>query len=100
MIAELYGLSRAQLDQHALDSHERAARAIDEGRFATQITPVRVTDADGTTRVFDTDEGVRRGSTLEKLATLKTPFKADGVVSAGELLADLRRGGRAPHHHR
>ncbi|WP_328753925.1 thiolase family protein [Streptomyces sp. NBC_00269] len=83
LIAEQYGFSRAQLDQHALDSHERAARAIDEGRFTGQITPVTVTAEDGTTRVFDTDEGVRRGSTLVKLASLKTPFKADGVVSAG-----------------
>ncbi|WP_406465876.1 thiolase family protein [Streptomyces sp. NBC_00111] len=82
MIAEQYGFSRAQLDQHALDSHERAARAVDEGRFKAQIAPVTVTGADHTTRVFDTDEGVRRGSTLKKLAALKTPFKADGVVSA------------------
>lgn len=83
LIAEQYGFTRAQLDQHALDSHERAARAVDEGRFTAQITPVTVTSEDGTTRVFDTDEGVRRGSTLAKLAGLKTPFKADGVVSAG-----------------
>ncbi|MFG3168573.1 thiolase family protein [Streptomyces sp. NPDC048200] len=82
LIAERYGFTRAQLDQHALDSHERAARAVDEGRFTAQITPVSVTAEDGTTRVFDADEGVRRGSTLEKLATLKTPFKEDGVVSA------------------
>ncbi|MFB6677371.1 thiolase family protein [Streptomyces sp. NPDC056390] len=83
LIAEQYGFTRAQLDQHALDSHERAARAVAEGRFTAQITPVTVTSEDGTTRVFDTDEGVRRGSTLAKLAGLKTPFKADGVVSAG-----------------
>ncbi|MGW8887473.1 thiolase family protein [Streptomyces sp. NPDC055749] len=83
LIAAQYGFTRAQLDQHALDSHERAARALDEGRFTAQITPVTVTGADGTARVFDTDEGVRRGSTLEKLATLKTPFLEDGVVSAG-----------------
>ncbi|GHG42685.1 thiolase family protein [Streptomyces zaomyceticus] len=82
MIAEQYGFSRAQLDQHALDSHERAARAVDEGRFTAQVAPVAVTDAEGASRVFDTDEGVRRGSTLEKLATLTTPFKEDGVVSA------------------
>jgi len=44
---------------------------------------VAVTDADGGTRVFDTDEGVRRGGTLEQLGRLKTPFKADGVVTAG-----------------
>ncbi|MFF2508156.1 thiolase family protein [Streptomyces sp. NPDC058067] len=79
MIAEEFGLTREELDQHALDSHARAARAVDEGRFKSQITPVTL--ADGT--VFDTDEGVRRGGTLEAMAGLKTPFKADGVVSAG-----------------
>ncbi|RVU28071.1 thiolase family protein [Streptomyces antnestii] len=79
MIAEEFGLTRGELDQHALDSHARAARAADEGRFKSQITPVTL--ADGS--VFDTDEGVRRGGTLEALAGLKTPFKADGVVSAG-----------------
>ena len=83
MIAEEFGLSREELDQHALDSHERAARAIDEGRFKGQITPVTVTGADGSSRVFDTDEGVRRGTTLQALGGLKTPFKENGVVSAG-----------------
>ncbi|WP_392756271.1 thiolase family protein [Streptomyces sp. LN590] len=83
MIAEEFGLSREELDQHALDSHERAARAIDEGRFKGQITPVTVTGADGNSRVFGTDEGVRRGTTLQALGGLKTPFKENGVVSAG-----------------
>ncbi|SEB58785.1 thiolase family protein [Streptomyces melanosporofaciens] len=83
MIAEEFDLSREELDQQALDSHERAARAIDEGRFKNQITPVTVTDTEGNNRVFDTDEGVRRGGTLEALAGLKTPFKEDGVISAG-----------------
>ncbi|QMU76601.1 thiolase family protein [Streptacidiphilus sp. PB12-B1b] len=83
MIAAEFGLTRADLDQHALDSHARAARAIDEGRFKGQIAPVTVTGPDGEQRVFDTDEGVRRGGTLEALGALKTPFKPDGVVSAG-----------------
>ncbi|MGW4124813.1 thiolase family protein [Nocardia sp. NPDC004711] len=83
MIAQEFSLSRAELDQHALDSHARAAAAIAEGRFKEQITPVTVTDAEGNTRVFDTDEGVRPGGTLETLAALKTPFKEDGVISAG-----------------
>ncbi|WP_432066228.1 thiolase family protein [Streptomyces sp. C10-9-1] len=83
MIAEEFGLSRTDLDQHALDSHERACRAIDEGRFKNQIVPVAVTGENGRQHVFDTDEGVRRGGTLEKLAGLTTPFKTDGVVSAG-----------------
>ena len=83
MIADEFGLSRADLDQHALDSHERAGAAIDEGRFKDQIAPITVTNEDGTTTVVTTDEGVRRGGTLEKLGALKTPFKEDGVVSAG-----------------
>jgi acetyl-CoA acyltransferase len=83
MIAAEFGLTRTELDQHALDSHARAARAIDEGRFKGQITPVTVAGPDGGPRVFDTDEGVRRGGTLEALGALKTPFAADGVISAG-----------------
>lgn len=79
MIAERWGLSRTQLDEYSLASHQKAAAAIDEGRFAGQITPVKLED--GT--VMDTDEGVRRGSTLEKLAQLKPAFKPDGVIHAG-----------------
>ncbi|MFY9651768.1 MAG: thiolase family protein [Trebonia sp.] len=79
MIAERWGLSRTQLDEFSLASHQKAAAAIDEGRFAGQITPVKLED--GT--VMDTDEGVRRGSTLEKLAQLKPAFKPDGVIHAG-----------------
>ena len=83
MIAEEFGLTREELDQHALDSHARAARAIDEGRFKDQITAVAVKDADGNERLFDTDEGVRRGGTLESMASLRTVFKEDGVIHAG-----------------
>ncbi|HWI43218.1 MAG TPA: thiolase family protein [Nocardioides sp.] len=81
IIAEQYGLTRTQLDEFAVQSHERAAAAIDAGKFAGQIQPVTVGGPDGT--VFDTDEGVRRGSTVEKLAGLKTVFKEDGVIHAG-----------------
>jgi acetyl-CoA acyltransferase len=77
-IADQWGLSRTQLDEFSLASHEKAAAAIDEGRFAGQIAPV--TTADG---VVDTDEGVRRGGTLDKLATLKPAFKEDGKITAG-----------------
>ena len=79
MIAERWGLSRAQLDEFSLGSHEKAAAAIDEGRFTAQITPVTLDD--GT--VVDTDEGVRRGGTLETMAKLKPAFKPDGVIHAG-----------------
>jgi acetyl-CoA acyltransferase len=79
MIAERWGLSRTQLDEFSLASHAKAAAAIDEGRFASQITPVKLED--GT--VVDTDEGVRRGGTLESMAKLKPAFRPDGVIHAG-----------------
>jgi acetyl-CoA acyltransferase len=79
MIAERWGQTRAQLDEYSVASHEKAAAAIDEGRFAGQITPVKLDD--GT--VVDTDEGVRRGSTVEGLAKLKPAFRPDGVIHAG-----------------
>jgi len=78
MIAKRWSLSRARLDDFALGSHAKAAAAIDEGRFRAQIVPVE-TDA-GT---VDIDEGVRRGGTAEKLATLQPAFKPDGVLHAG-----------------
>ena len=78
-IAERWGLSRSQLDEFSLASHEKAAAAIDEGRFKNQIVPV--TNPDGV--VIDTDEGVRRGGTLEKLGSLKPAFQSDGVIHAG-----------------
>jgi acetyl-CoA acyltransferase len=79
MIAERWGQSRAQLDEYSVASHEKAAAAIDAGRFAAQVTPVKLED--GT--VVDTDEGVRRGSTVESLAKLKPAFRPDGVIHAG-----------------
>jgi acetyl-CoA acyltransferase len=78
-IAERWGLSRAQLDEFSLASHEKAAAAQDDGRFADQIVPVTL--ADGT--VVIADEGVRRGGSLESLAKLKAVFKEDGVIHAG-----------------
>ena len=78
MIADKWGLTRERLDGIALDSHLRAARAIDEGRFATQIVPVETPGG-----VFTTDEGVRRETTAAALAGLKPAFKPDGRVTAG-----------------
>jgi len=79
MIAERWGQSRTQLDEYSIRSHEKAAAAIDEGRFTAQITPVKLDD--GT--VVDTDEGIRRGGTVEGLAKLKPAFRPDGVIHAG-----------------
>jgi len=77
MIADQWGLSRQQLDEFALASHEKAAAAIDGGRFQGQIAPVSTPDG-----VVDTDEGVRRGGTLDKLAALKPAFQEDGKITA------------------
>ncbi|MCW2696787.1 MAG: acetyl-CoA acetyltransferase, partial [Modestobacter sp.] len=79
MIAARWGFSRTRLDEFALRSHDLAAKAQAGGAFDDQIVPV--TTPGGT--VVSADEGIRPGSTLEKLAGLKTPFQADGVVSAG-----------------
>jgi acetyl-CoA acyltransferase len=78
MIAARWGLSRTQLDEFALRSHERAAKAQADGAFDEQIVPVHTPDG-----VVSADEGIRPGGTLEKLASLKTPFRPDGVISAG-----------------
>ena len=79
MIAEQWKLSRTQLDEFSLASHEKAAAAQDDGRFAEQIVPV--TTPDGTQ--VSQDEGIRRGGTLESMGKLKPAFKPDGVITAG-----------------
>jgi acetyl-CoA acyltransferase len=80
MIAEQWGFNRTQLDEFSLGSHEKAAAAQDEGRFAGQIAPVTLPD--GT--VVSQDEGIRRGGTVEGLAKLKTVFKPEGgTITAG-----------------
>jgi acetyl-CoA acyltransferase len=78
MIAKKWGLSRTRLDEYSALSHERAAAAQDIGAFTDQIVPVFVDD----TAVTE-DEGVRRGTTVEKLAGLKPAFVDDGVIHAG-----------------
>ncbi len=78
MIAETWGLKREELDEFSARSHEKAGRAIAEGRFRREIVPVPLPD--GT--VFDTDEGVRVPVNREKMAQLPPSFKPDGVVTA------------------
>jgi acetyl-CoA C-acetyltransferase len=69
--AQQVGATREDMDAWALRSHQRAIAAIDEGRFAHEIVPIKVTTRDGSAVVFDTDEHPRRDSTAEKLASLK-----------------------------
>jgi acetyl-CoA C-acetyltransferase/acetyl-CoA acyltransferase len=77
-VAEEFGVSRQQQDEYALRSHQRAAAATDEGRFDDQIVPLE-TEA-GT---VEADEGIRRDTSLEKLAGLPTVFKSDGTITPG-----------------
>ncbi|OBF93275.1 acetyl-CoA acetyltransferase [Mycobacterium sp. 852002-51163_SCH5372311] len=79
MIAKKWGFSRSRLDEYSAQSHERAAAAQDAGAFTNQIVPVFPGDA----AVVVDDEGVRRGTTVEKLAGLKPAFVEDGVIHAG-----------------
>jgi acetyl-CoA acyltransferase len=82
LIAEKWDISREDNDRFSLESHLRAARATDEGRFEQEIVPVETPGEEGTV-LFSRDEGIRPDSSLEKLSGLKPAFKPDGVVTAG-----------------
>lgn len=89
-VAAKYGISRDDADAFSVQSHARAAKAIDEGRFADQIVPIEVQDVyvqDGkrveSSHTVAVDEGVRRGTSMEGLARLRAVFKDGGVVTAG-----------------
>ena len=81
-VAAKYGLTRAQQDEFAVESHRRATNAIQNGYFKSQILPIEIKDRKGT-KLFDTDEHVRADATVENLGKLKTVFKKDGTVTAG-----------------
>lgn len=82
MVADKWGLSREELDQISLLSHQRAARATDEGRFQSQIQPVKVS-VGGSDEMMSVDEGIRRTTSMEALAGLPPAFKVDGKITAG-----------------
>ena len=81
MMAARWGLSRTQLDEYSLASHEKAAAAQDSGLFDGQIVPVPGSLTGG--EQVSVDEGVRRGGTLAAMGSLRAAFAADGVVTAG-----------------
>jgi acetyl-CoA acyltransferase len=89
-VAQKYGISRADSDAFAVRSHQRAGNAIDQGLFQPEIVPVSVQEVwvendkrKERTFTVDTDEGVRRDTTMEGLARLKPAFDAQGIVTAG-----------------
>jgi len=79
MMAAKWGLSRTQLDEFSLRSHEKAAAAQDAGAFKDQIVAIK--DQDG--NIVTEDGGIRRGGTVESMAAIKPAFKEDGVIHAG-----------------
>jgi 3-oxoadipyl-CoA thiolase len=82
-VAERYKVSREEQDAFALQSHQRAIAAIDDGRFKDEIVPVEIPAGKGASEPFAVDEQPRRDTTLERLAKLKPAFKANGSVTAG-----------------
>lgn len=81
-VAGRWNISREDQDRLAVESHRRAARAIEEGRFRSQILPIELKSRKGTV-VFDRDEHVRPDVDMEQLARLRPVFKSDGTVTAG-----------------
>ncbi len=83
LIADKYKVSREDQDAFALASQQKAVAAIEAGRFKDEIVPVEVPGRKGAVTVVDTDEGPRKDTTLEKLASLRPAFVKDGTVTAG-----------------
>ncbi|TMN22028.1 acetyl-CoA C-acetyltransferase [Lentibacillus cibarius] len=81
--AEEYGLTREAQDEWSYRSHQRAVKAIDEGKFADEIVPVDVPQRKGDPITVDTDEAPRRDTNTEKLAKLRPAFDKDGTITAG-----------------
>ncbi|MCP3687358.1 MAG: acetyl-CoA C-acyltransferase family protein [Gammaproteobacteria bacterium] len=81
-LAQKYGISREDQDALAVESHHRAARAWEQGRFAEQIIPVEIKSRKGI-KIFDRDEHFRADASLEGMASLRAVFQKDGTVTAG-----------------
>ena len=82
-IVSRFGISRADQDRFAVESQQRAARAIREGRFKAEIVPVEIPQKKGEPLRFDTDEYPRGDASVDRLSGLRAAFKKDGTVTAG-----------------
>jgi acetyl-CoA C-acetyltransferase len=82
-IADEYEVTREAMDKLALESHQKAVKAMEAGKFKDEITPVEIPGRKGEVTIIDKDEGPRKDTSLETLAKLKPAFKADGKVTAG-----------------
>jgi acetyl-CoA C-acetyltransferase len=83
LVAEKYGITRAEQDEYAYNSHRKAIAAIKGGKFKDEIVPVMIPQKKGDPVKFEVDEGPREDTTVEALARLKPAFKKDGTVTAG-----------------
>jgi acetyl-CoA C-acetyltransferase len=93
-VGQVGNITRAEQDEAAARSHERAAAAQKDGRFADEIAPVSIKQRKGDPLVVDTDEGVRPGTTAESLAGLRPAFSKDGTITAGNA-SQISDGGAA-----
>ena len=82
-LAQMYDLTREELDMFSINSHKKAAEAASEGRFVEQILPLEVDLGKGKKIIVSEDESIRKNANLESMARLKPVFKKDGVVTAG-----------------
>lgn len=83
IIADRWKLSRTDLDEFSLASHQKAAKAAREGLFDKEIFGIEVTHEDGKKETITADEGIRPDASMERLSSLKPAFKPDGVITAG-----------------
>ncbi len=83
VVAERFNVNRTEQDDYALQSHRKAATAIKAGRFKEEIVPVEIPQKKGAVTIFDTDETVRKDTSMEVLGKLKPAFKEGGTVTAG-----------------
>jgi acetyl-CoA acetyltransferase family protein len=94
-VAERYKIERREMEEFALASHQKAAKAHADGCFKHEIVPIEVSYEDGSTQVVDTDQCVRGDTTLEKMATMTPPFKPDGGVVTAATSSPLNDGATA-----
>jgi len=83
VVAERYDVGRTEQDEYALNSHRKAAAAINSGKFSEEILKIEIPQKKGQPTVFDKDETVREDTSMEALGKLKPAFKPDGTVTAG-----------------
>jgi acetyl-CoA C-acetyltransferase len=83
LIADAMSITREEMDEFALGSHQKAVRAINEGKFKAEVVPMAVPQRKGEPIIFDTDENPRADTSMEALAKLRPAFKKDGKCTAG-----------------